>query len=397
MAGRYEGNYSQGTERAKEEARQAAAETKQLELTEAELDKAWNERIKQNQFLPEYLVDGALLTCTNCTTEQVLGIKETFSAPPGSDRSRLNVTRNTISRAGIQYFATVKECERFVNIRPFGNCKSRADRDFEEAKIKQVEENLGSNPPESLAPIKTGTCQYLMNLEDEWENLKSYGEYVYIDGERVDKITMEAVLFCKHGGFIYPVDSGFIPHVGGVRVWDSIIPEEVVATVNGVTYTFYPLDNWGGVGGGKYPPGVQRDAEGRYKIAVGPKILNPAYPDNGLLWGSDFEGFSDKIDIVLSNKQTDEVKIIECVVVDIKAHSYNSYPDGQSYITGDIARMDFESGLLQTGIAYPESSNASQNMAFSQSHMNGTIVEFCGHAVDFDLSEYRLNDIIIVD
>lgn len=137
------------------------------------------------------------------------------------------MTKNVISRSGDQYFATVKDCERTVNIRPFGNCKSRADRDFEEAAIRQVEEGLGFKPPDTVAPLKAGTCRYLMNLEDEWENLKSYGEYVYIDEEKVDKITMEAVLFCRHGGFIYPVTSGFIPTNGEIDITSLITLEDL--------------------------------------------------------------------------------------------------------------------------------------------------------------------------
>ena len=50
----------------------------------------------------------------------------------------------------------------------------------------------------------------------------------------------------------------------------------------------YVQDNWGMAGKGKYPDGIQKDENGYYKIAVGPRILNPNYPDNGRIWETDF-------------------------------------------------------------------------------------------------------------
>ena len=122
-----------------------------------------------------------------------------------------------INGAG-QYFATVKDTKKGgigyyfdhdtddYNIRFFGNCKNAPDRDDECKAIITAAES------KELRNI--GTCPYLMKLNDEWENFVSdvnYEEVTTLDGELSELITMEAVLFCKHGGFIYPVDSGYIP------------------------------------------------------------------------------------------------------------------------------------------------------------------------------------------
>ena len=77
---------------------------------------------------------------------------------------------------------------------------------------------------------KHGVCQYLMDLEDEWENSNFGVEYesffnlgivptigsgrfmglpiVISEEESKAGIIMTSVLFCRHGGFIYPVTSG---------------------------------------------------------------------------------------------------------------------------------------------------------------------------------------------
>lgn len=208
MGNRDEVGYSQGVERAKEEARQDDYELKKWQRLENSLIESFEDRRAMDRlFQPHYLVDGALLTCTSCTLEPVKGMDKMFSAPPKSNYRTLKVTQNTFYRAHGQLFATVKDCQKFDNITPFGNCNNRPDRDYEEKKIREVEEG---NP----AQLSEGTCKHLMNLNLEWENLKAYGGYIDDNGEEIEEITMEAVLFCQHGGFIYPLSSGLVMTVG---------------------------------------------------------------------------------------------------------------------------------------------------------------------------------------
>jgi hypothetical protein len=176
---------------------------------------------------------------------------------------------------------------------------------------------------------------------------------------------------------------------------EIVIPHTVEGVVNGAKKTLYPNNNWGGPGMGSYPKGVQKDSDGKYKVAVGPKIIDPNYPDSGRIWADDFENFSKTIYIFLEHKSTENVKVIECVVADYKAHSYNKYRDGHPYDTGDTAAFEVENGLIQTGIAYPRSWNATQKFACSLEHMDGQhVIEFCGHAVDFAVKDYRLLKVV---
>lgn len=153
-----------------------------------------------------YLVDGAVLTCTRCKGESDDYNGETFCVPEGITERKLKVTQNnTVVNGAGQCFATVNDSKKNVNIFSFGNCKNPPDRDKEREALIYASEN------EELR--KLGTCQYLMDLNDKWENLISDTGYERVkaaNGELVDTITMEAILFCKHGGLIYPKSSGYI-------------------------------------------------------------------------------------------------------------------------------------------------------------------------------------------
>ena len=57
------------------------------------------------------------------------------------------------------------------------------------------------------------------------------------------------------------------------------------------------------------------------------------------------------IRVVLRHKETGEEIVIECVVEQIKAHSYSTYPsDTEAGGKGNIAYFDVENGYVQTGI-----------------------------------------------
>ncbi len=242
-----EGNYSKNPFKAELEYRDDLIQAEQLQMQE----NYWKSYLNAAEKLRKehhYLVDGAVLRCSKSTTNPIIITQskgqllkyeectedmlvgeavvledpdnmECFRAPEGKSEVRLKVLQNTaaINGAG-QYFATVKDTKKGgigyyfdhdtddYNIRFFGNCKNAPDRDDECKAIITAAES------KELRNI--GTCPYLMKLNDEWENFVSdvnYEEVTTLDGELSELITMEAVLFCKHGGFIYPVDSGYIP------------------------------------------------------------------------------------------------------------------------------------------------------------------------------------------
>lgn len=84
-------------------------------------------------------------------------------------------------------------------------------------------------------------------------------------------------------------------------------------------------------------------------------------------------------------------------MTDLKAHTYNTYPGGQPYNTGDIVSFDVENGFIQTGIAYPESSNARGPQAFAEESSEDNIIEFSGHELDFKRGDYILWHLIVME
>lgn len=169
----------------------------------------------------------------------------------------------------------------------------------------------------------------------------------------------------------------------------------IQGVVNNENIELHPRESWGIIGKGRYE-GFHQNSKGQYEVAVGPRIVDPDYPDDGKIREEDIEGFSGYFVVYLTNKETNEQKIIECVVADIKAHSYNTYPDGHPYDTGDVAEFDVANGIMQTGIAYPHSWNASQKESFASDNIDGSIIEFAGSELDFTPGEYELDRIVVV-
>ena len=158
-----------------------------------------------------------------------------------------------------------------------------------------------------------------------------------------------------------------------------------------------PRIQWAIVGKGSYKDGVQKDSNGYYMRAVGPRILNSEYPDDGGILASDYST-GQRIDLIIVNKSTGEMETLECVVVDIKSHTYNKYPDGHENNSLPYeVNFDIENGLVQTGISYPNSSNAKKSMAFAYENIDGSVIEFTGQEMDIPISDYNLKEVIVYD
>lgn len=177
--------------------------------------------------LGEYLVDGAILKCTKATIGSFnIGQDKTISLniEPAEEEERvqttLRVLENPLSINEIKY-ATTKDALMYLNVSPFRcNCELTTDRPNEIHNILEDEECS-----------REGVCKHLMELSSEWENMplneKNYLNKTDISpslvgcigllltpnkGEEVETegITMTSILFCKHGGIIYPKTSGQI-------------------------------------------------------------------------------------------------------------------------------------------------------------------------------------------
>lgn len=173
-------------------------------------------------------------------------------------------------------------------------------------------------------------------------------------------------------------------------------PETITGVVNGTTRTLYPKDKWYAFQ--NTSSGTVKDANGRYKIVVGPRIIKPNYSDSGKIWASDFN-FPVYIDVVLTHKKTGESKTIECYVsAGCKAHTYKKYPDNHprnNYYVDGTASFNVDSGLYQTGIAYPNSSNVNTEPQLALGNIDSSSIEFWGTKVDFTPGDYRLEQIIV--
>ena len=228
-----------------------AKETLNGKLTEEIVDAEICRRLNDNED-DEYLVDGALLSCTSAKWEafdlsdggkiEIDGVEE--KSKTGKATEYLRVPENPMSANDLRY-ATVSDTKQGWNIMPFPcNCKEPASFAQEDI-IKENKVDCQSH----------GVCKYLMDLEEEWENYDfketlsfsvpvpvpvPFSELAPVSvsvsvpykdfmdeaatseledtqmseiwakdtAQKKKGITMTSVLFCKHGGFIYPRTSG---------------------------------------------------------------------------------------------------------------------------------------------------------------------------------------------
>lgn len=174
-------------------------------------------------------------------------------------------------------------------------------------------------------------------------------------------------------------------------------PEEIVRYVNGIPdKTKTPINNWYVAGGGAYNGDdiiLKDDPEERYRIAVGPKVINPKYSDAGKVRGDDFKAFNGKVDVELVNKNDEsKTKVIKCFRRDSKGHTYSQYPDGHKNPTNDTVEVRSGSdiianGLVQTGISYPKASG--KHIEWAKDNFDGSIIEFCSDKSCINIIEKR--------
>lgn len=166
----------------------------------------------ESDALHQYLVDGALLTCTQATLEDfilpgtgIFFLTEVISLDQVDEEDEEEQQKQPVDLGTrcqrLQTKLNVPENPMGVNGQPYATVKDN---------IK------GGN---------SGVCQYLMRLNEEWDNMLLDEGKKYLmrrdikpdedrpdgkdtDGEDVEGITRTSVLFCKHGGLIVPLTSG---------------------------------------------------------------------------------------------------------------------------------------------------------------------------------------------
>jgi len=177
------------------------------------------------------------------------------------------------------------------------------------------------------------------------------------------------------------------------------IPEIMTGHINGESWSRNIQNHWFSYYrmSGESPV----DENGLYGIVVGPRILNPNYPDDGRIWTEEFD-FPYLIDLVLENRSSGVRRLLKCIFTGGtgKAHTFNRYPHelhprNHLFLQGTTVSFDVESGLHQTGIAYPRSWNSSNEIQFSRANLDGSTIEFRNNGLDFDPNEYRLLQVIV--
>ena len=152
----------------------------------------------------EYLVAGALLTCSQATNETIHipdpdAVVETLYVYEGSEGKTENPLLNVANLAndGSARYATVSDTKRGINIIPFRNCRLT---------------NIGKDGDIVLQNSKKcqkyGTCYALMDLCDEWVNVQPGAEYGTADDAKKNCINILSHLCCYQGGMIFPLDTG---------------------------------------------------------------------------------------------------------------------------------------------------------------------------------------------
>lgn len=152
----------------------------------------------------EYLVEGALLTCSQATNDMAYidfpgsKTKEKLFIEGKNEQSE-NQLLNVMNPAndGKAQYATVSDTKKDINILPFNNCILTNSGEREKIVLEKIEECR-----------KYGTCHVLMDLCDEWVNVQSGAEYGTAEGEKKNCINMLSHLGCYQGGMIFPLDTG---------------------------------------------------------------------------------------------------------------------------------------------------------------------------------------------
>lgn len=306
---------------------------------------------------------------------------------------------------------TCEDCKVGENIYQFGTCKCEniyTEKLPHPSKIGEPDEN--GNERYHCFPV----------LSEKW---KQKNGNLFIGDQKsskfVEALMADAFLTCKYGGFISIVgievkeqEIEEVPESGNVITFSDIVHGKL----NDEECNLMPNEHWYAY---QYQgSGTVKVENGKYyKIAVGPKILDSKCSDASKLQLDDYGGqIYKRIDVELekkpdykTNNELEDHLILECVACGVKAHTYSIHPDKTKehahkifeYNKDITASFDIENGLVQTGIAYPNSWNAQNDNEsdgpIALAHMDGSVIEFWGDSVDFSPNEYKLVRIIVLD
>ena len=173
----------------------------------------------------------------------------------------------------------------------------------------------------------------------------------------------------------------------GISNVDWYSYEEYTTEDGKLTINKYAVEQYKNIGGkvSEQPDvnGAFVNEKGRYWVAVGPEILSPGYNEQPVeeqtISDNQFK-YGTEIDVVLQNSKDKSEVYIECIIGDVKAHTYPN-------------------GVFQTGDAYPNCSSKDDG----SKHRNGSYIEFINESkfednyINGNMSDYVVIDIIVYE
>ena len=173
----------------------------------------------------------------------------------------------------------------------------------------------------------------------------------------------------------------------GISNVDWYSYEEYTTEDGKLTINKYAVEQYKNIGGkvSEQPDanGAFVNEKGRYWVAVGPEILSPGYneqPEEEQTISDNQFKYGTEIDVVLQNSKDKSEVYIECIIGDVKAHTYPN-------------------GVFQTGDAYPNCSSKDDG----SKHRNGSYIEFINapkfedNYINGNMSDYVVIDIIVYE
>ncbi len=202
-------------------------------------------------FEEEYVVQGALLKCTKCTSKTrkltYEGNKIESVLVQVEENSRIRINEDRKEKICDKYIpVNVEDCKggieedkkQSANIVSFGNCTEIKDGASLEQLVAEPERRKEIR--EAIEAGK-GTCYCFMKLNDKWENLNLVGEYMtgkfilpcagvakvlcspsYMKFNGKEGINLLSMLFCHYGGGIVTAqESGQLNSCEDIGIKDS--------------------------------------------------------------------------------------------------------------------------------------------------------------------------------
>ena len=114
--------------------------------------------------------------------------------------------------------------------------------------------------------------------------------------------------------------------------------------------------------------GELHDKDGRFWVAVGPKVMNPAHANSATVYAEEMN-YGSRIEVKLKHS-SGQIYYLRAVVGDCKIHTYPN-------------------GIYQTGYAFPNGTDYHPN------NVDGSVVEFCGAMLPAGLNQFSIQSIVV--